>query len=269
MHLPFAVLSSVALLTAGQQVRSFYSGPVASYSNEYNLGPAQQYAPVQSQRYAPDQAQQYAPIQQPQSPEPYAYRAVPQRRFEPVQQVRALPAAVPVVSAQPAFRADRNYPTVSARYPTNSISSVRTTLQPVAGNVAVPAYPVAAGVRLGGVRGAALEDRINYPPTPYAFEYSVQDGEGGHSRQERGDGNGRVTGSYTIQLADGRSRIVEYIADEGGYRANIRTNEFGTESQSPADVGLQSSAIPAREATLIGERDSRFRQFGPSTHKKA
>ena len=33
-----------------------------------------------------------------------------------------------------------------------------------------------------------------------------------------GDASGRVTGSYTIQGADGQSRRVEYVADENGFR---------------------------------------------------
>lgn len=52
----------------------------------------------------------------------------------------------------------------------------------------------------------------------------------------------------TPQLADGRSRTVHYTADENGYRAEIQTNEIGTESKSPADVKLTSSAITGEEA---------------------
>lgn len=142
-----------------------------------------------------------------------------------------------------------------------------------AGRVAVPAYPVSAGVRLVNPAPPAAraapryDDSVRYPPIPYEFDYAVNAVDGSHSRQERGDAAGRVTGSYSIQLADGRNRVVEYVADEAGYRANIRTNEFGTESQSPADVVLQSSAIPAKEAALLGERDPAFRQYGPAHHK--
>lgn len=102
-----------------------------------------------------------------------------------------------------------------------------------------------------------------YPPAPYAFEYVVNGPEGGHSRNERRDAAGRVTGSYTLQLADGRHRVVEYVADERGYRATVRTNEFGTESQNPADVQFISSALPAKEATRLGETDPAFKLYGP------
>lgn len=55
--------------------------------------------------------------------------------------------------------------------------------------------------------------------------------------------------------ADGVSRIVTYIADAGGYRASISTNEPGTESQSPASVNFDSSQPPAK---FLAE------QYGPA-----
>lgn len=75
-----------------------------------------------------------------------------------------------------------------------------------------------------------------------------QDLDGGHTRHESGDGSGRVTGEYSIQTADGRQRTVRYTADELGYRAEIVTNEIGTESKSPANVYLQSSAVTGEQA---------------------
>ncbi|XP_054719280.1 adult-specific rigid cuticular protein 15.7-like [Uloborus diversus] len=79
-------------------------------------------------------------------------------------------------------------------------------------------------------------------PTPYQFSYSSPSIGGASSHQESGDGSGRVTGSYSVQDEDGRSRIVEYVADEYGFRASINTNEPGTASQNPADVTINSSA---------------------------
>ncbi|XP_035220716.1 cuticle protein 10.9-like [Stegodyphus dumicola] len=81
------------------------------------------------------------------------------------------------------------------------------------------------------------------PPIPYSFNYISDTEDGGRSsHQESGDGAGRVTGSYTVNDLEGHERIVEYIADEGGFRANIRTNEPGTASLNPADVVVESSA---------------------------
>jgi len=82
----------------------------------------------------------------------------------------------------------------------------------------------------------------NNIPNPYQFSYSSPSEGGQSSHQESGDGSGRVTGSYTVQDEDGRSRLVEYVADENGFRASITTNEPGTSNQSPADVTINSSA---------------------------
>lgn len=45
---------------------------------------------------------------------------------------------------------------------------------------------------------------------------------------------------------DGRNRVVEYIADADGYRANIRSNEPGIDNAAPADVTIESSADGAK-----------------------
>lgn len=69
----------------------------------------------------------------------------------------------------------------------------------------------------------------NYAPIPYSFTYEAPTEDGGSSsRTESGDGAGRVEGSYTVNDLEGNSRVVEYIADEGGFRVtNLRTNEPG------------------------------------------
>lgn len=73
-------------------------------------------------------------------------------------------------------------------------------------------------------------------PNPYSFSYSADSLGGRSSHSEQGDGNGRVSGFYTILGADGRERRVEYVADQNGYRATIQTNEIGTKSDSAADT---------------------------------
>lgn len=69
----------------------------------------------------------------------------------------------------------------------------------------------------------------NYPPIPYSFTYEAPTEDGGSSsRTESGDGAGRVEGSYTVNDLEGNSRVVEYVADEGGFRVlALRTNEPG------------------------------------------
>jgi len=86
-----------------------------------------------------------------------------------------------------------------------------------------------------------------YAPIPYAFAYSANGHDGGSSREESSDGHGGVRGSYTLDVADGRKRVVRYVADHAGYRAEIETNEPGTESKSPAATLLISAQPPAAE----------------------
>lgn len=88
-------------------------------------------------------------------------------------------------------------------------------------------------------------------PEPYSFGYSNENS----ARSESGDARGVVRGFYRINGPEG-SRLVEYIADENGFRANINTNEFGTESRSPANVELHSSQPLAKDLALEASRTS-------------
>ncbi|XP_035205971.1 cuticle protein 16.8-like [Stegodyphus dumicola] len=90
----------------------------------------------------------------------------------------------------------------------------------------------------------AKPDEIKYPPQPYQFGYDSNDEYGTSSfRKEAGDANGRVQGSYGYKDAQGIERVVEYVADENGYRAQVKTNEPGTESKNPADIELYANPI--------------------------
>ncbi|RWS10363.1 uncharacterized protein B4U79_07549 [Dinothrombium tinctorium] len=69
----------------------------------------------------------------------------------------------------------------------------------------------------------------------YAFGYDIVDPKGAMNyRKESGDAWGNKVGSYGIHDIDGRLRIVDYVADEHGFRAKIRTNEPGTASKDSA-----------------------------------
>ncbi|GIX92162.1 hypothetical protein CEXT_524021 [Caerostris extrusa] len=76
-------------------------------------------------------------------------------------------------------------------------------------------------------------------PSPYSFGYEAE----GSVRQESSDGSGKVTGSYTVTNEDGSVRVVKYVADEQGFRANIDTNEAGTKSSNPSNVALKSAFV--------------------------
>ncbi|XP_076356817.1 uncharacterized protein LOC143250216 [Tachypleus tridentatus] len=83
-------------------------------------------------------------------------------------------------------------------------------------------------------------------PTPYETGYDTVDEFGTRLvRQETGDGAGRVQGSYGYADAQGIWRDVKYVADEGGFRASVSTNEPGTANQNPADVEVSAQEPPA------------------------
>ncbi|XP_037280960.1 cuticle protein 16.8 [Rhipicephalus microplus] len=88
----------------------------------------------------------------------------------------------------------------------------------------------------------AQQDYDNAPPEPYQFKYDVQDEEGNTQMHEQSSDGKTVRGSYGYTDKDGLFRIVEYIADENGFRAMIKTNEPGTKTGGSADAPVESSA---------------------------
>lgn len=78
-------------------------------------------------------------------------------------------------------------------------------------------------------------------PQPYSFGYNIKEAHSQQHRQEESDGV-VVRGNYGFADARGIQRQVVYVADDAGFRAEIRTNEPGTANQNPAAVRLISSA---------------------------
>uniref|UniRef100_A0A2L2Y6W5 Cuticle protein 14 isoform a n=1 Tax=Parasteatoda tepidariorum TaxID=114398 RepID=A0A2L2Y6W5_PARTP len=96
----------------------------------------------------------------------------------------------------------------------------------------------------------------------YRFSYSVANNEGEHFREEGTDALGRVVGSYGLKHVDGTHRVVDYIADKGGFRAAIRTNEPGVISSESADATILK-ADPNAPLTVAATSDDQSRQvFG-------
>jgi len=91
----------------------------------------------------------------------------------------------------------------------------------------------------------------NGPPQPYSFSYDsdLEDG-GSHRREESGDANGVVRGSYSYRDADGLFRTVDYVADQDGFRATVRTNEPGTLKTDPEPADVQMDVEPTPDAVL-------------------
>lgn len=77
-------------------------------------------------------------------------------------------------------------------------------------------------------------------PAKYEFSYQVDDDEYGthfgHSEQRDGD---VATGEYNVLLPDGRKQVVEYEADQDGYKPQIRYE------------GLLSASFCYRHSSLL------------------
>jgi hypothetical protein len=72
--------------------------------------------------------------------------------------------------------------------------------------------------------------------TPYQIAYDAVDNNGTQMRREETkDDKGVVRGSYSYTDPFGIYRVVEYIADENGFRASIRTNEPGVAKHEGGD----------------------------------
>lgn len=77
-------------------------------------------------------------------------------------------------------------------------------------------------------------------PAKYEFSYEVDDAETGtkfgHSEQRDGD---LTTGEYNVVLPDGRKQVVEYEADQDGYKPQIRyEGSFGTMFTQPYNIHI-------------------------------
>jgi len=98
--------------------------------------------------------------------------------------------------------------------------------------------------------GTSSSSRTQDAAGHYAFAYNEQHATGGSSRSESG-APGVATGSYTLNVADGRSRQVNYVADALGFRAAIATNEPGTAALPAASTAISSPfAAPLPVAPL-------------------
>ncbi|KAG8200067.1 hypothetical protein JTE90_001924 [Oedothorax gibbosus] len=110
---------------------------------------------------------------------------------------------------------------------------------------AAPSYGYAAPAYSAPSHGYAAPSYDYAVPTPYDFGYDIAGdyGEFKQNRKESGDGKGNVQGSYGYTDAHGIYRQVDYVADAYGFRANVKTNEPGTDNQDPADVKIQANPV--------------------------
>ena len=89
--------------------------------------------------------------------------------------------------------------------------------------------------------GTSSQYRSQNSVGDYTFGYNEDHATGGTFRREAGNAAGK-TGSYGLRVGDGRTRIVHYVADANGFRANIQTNEPGVEPKDPAATLINKAA---------------------------
>lgn len=98
-----------------------------------------------------------------------------------------------------------------------------------ASHLVAPAAVIPAAVSTG----VSSQYRSQNSVGDYTFGYNEDHPTGGSFRREAGNLAGK-TGSYGLRDIDGRTRIVNYVADAAGFRASIQTNEPGVEPKDPA-----------------------------------
>ncbi|XP_055936720.1 cuticle protein 10.9-like [Argiope bruennichi] len=80
-------------------------------------------------------------------------------------------------------------------------------------------------------------------PKPYNFGYNVNGAQGNHFHKETGNGQS-VSGSYGYTDHKGLHRVVDYVADAGGFKASVKTNEPGTDGkENPAHVNVLANSV--------------------------
>lgn len=98
--------------------------------------------------------------------------------------------------------------------------------------------------------GASSQYRSQDNLGQYSFGYDEAGATGGSFRHEKSDAYGNKFGSYGLRGADGKVRVVNYVADANGFRANVQTNEAGTEPRNPAAVQM-NQPLPVAVAAPV------------------
>ncbi|KAG0443001.1 hypothetical protein HPB47_015396 [Ixodes persulcatus] len=99
------------------------------------------------------------------------------------------------------------------------------------------------GLSRGAYRGAGYADPV-YPSVPFSFGYDTVDEFGTKLfHKEDADASNSRTGSYGYTDANGLFRRVNYVADAGGFRATVDTNEPGTAPGQSADAVFNAKPV--------------------------
>ncbi|CAL1279671.1 unnamed protein product [Larinioides sclopetarius] len=98
----------------------------------------------------------------------------------------------------------------------------------------------------------------------YDMGYNENQLTGGASfYREKGYTNGTRTGSYGYTTRNGLIRIVTYVADQAGYRAEVLTNEPGMIQANSASVTVTKEQEPDPVALALGPTGVPLQQSSP------
>ncbi|KAF6215381.1 hypothetical protein GE061_010133 [Apolygus lucorum] len=99
--------------------------------------------------------------------------------------------------------------------------------------------------------------RGNLDPISYQFSYDVNAVEKGRPVQfahEEQRGRDQAAGAYSVLLPDGQRQVVEYTADEDGYRPRVSYDGQRTSGGYPPAESYESPVIAARSQPNGGRR---------------
>ncbi|XP_077488461.1 uncharacterized protein LOC144099192 isoform X1 [Amblyomma americanum] len=197
-----------------------------------------------------DGAQNPADVVVNKSPEPAG--------IAPVVGSIGLPGGAGIVVGQPQVPATGDIPGVQGQVvlPAASLGPA------VPGLPAVSPFPGTVG--LGGIHGlpaGSASPAFSGPAHPGGIAFTVPSlgpasgysfghsgGPGGAFHRETGGPSGVKNGEYGFSGDGGTVRTVNYVADAGGFRASVQSNEPGVDiSQSPTDVSFSAPGT----ATLL------------------
>ncbi|KAK4306578.1 hypothetical protein Pmani_021627 [Petrolisthes manimaculis] len=119
-----------------------------------------------------------------------------------------------------------------------------------------------------GVKAGKLDEHLQSPPIPYAYDYNVKDEIRNTDFAHRESSNGQVvSGEYFVALADGSRQVVEYKVDpESGYTAKV-SYEGGSRkrsSQRPRSVANNSPSVATASSPAAAAQISPSSLFSPS-----
>lgn len=99
---------------------------------------------------------------------------------------------------------------------------------------------------------------------PYGFEYDVNDGQNNFGHRQQSDGQ-VTSGSYRVQLPDGRTQIVTYRADHNGYNAKVTYEQTANSHHYYTHPAYQHHNNPSSYHSATAAPEPLFYRTRPST----